>query len=276
LPIDMLPSMLPPRALRPHPSRRVSARVAIALVATASACAAHLAWPGSADAETPPADAARAVQLNDSGSELYAAGDYAGALSAFQRAYALVPEPNLLFNIAGCHERLGQRTQAIEYYRWFLGTATANPEGRRRAIGALSRLEAEATPAPPVKPPVVVEADESASAAWPLATLGAGILFAGLGAGLYLDGAHDHNEVTSAPGFGDASGSSTLTEVEAHQLIDSGNTKKRVGAIGFGLGGALIATHVAINLWRSSTRAPDVTSAELRLSPQGCSVAGKF
>ncbi len=266
--------MLPPRALRLR-SRGFSARVAIALVATAGACSSGLAWPGSAHAETPPTDAARAVQLNDAGSELYAAGDYAGALSAFQRAYALVPEPNLLFNIAGCHERLGQRTQAIEYYRWFLGTATANPEGRRRAIGALSQLEAEPPPAAPIRAPVP-EADESVSAAWPLATLGAGILFAGLGAGLYLDGAHDHNEVTSAPGFGDASGSSTLTEVEAHKLIDSGDTKKRVGAIGFGLGGALIATHVALNLWRSSTREPDAASAELRLSPNGWSVAGKF
>jgi tetratricopeptide (TPR) repeat protein len=226
------------------------------------------------------------VQLNDTGSELYAAGDYAGALSAFLRAYTLVPEPNLLFNIAGCHERLGQRTQAIEYYRWFLSVATANPDGRRRAISALSQLEAEPPRVPPVKR--APEASESSSAAWPLATLGAGILFAGLGAGLYLDGAHDHNEVTSAPGFGDASGSSTMTEVEAHQLIDSGDTKKWVGAIGFGLGGALIATHVAINLWRSgeseadATREAGATSkahgtrAELRLSPNGCSVTGSF
>jgi tetratricopeptide (TPR) repeat protein len=272
----MLSSMLSPRSLRrPDRPRGWRARVAIALVVTTGAYASGVTWPGAARAETPPTDAARAVQLNETGSALYAAGDHAGALSAFLRAYTLVPEPNLLFNIAGCHERLGQRTQAIEYYRWFLGVATANPDGRRRAISALSRLEAEpAQPAPPVQR--APEANESSSAAWPLATLGAGILFAGLGAGLYLDGAHDHNEVTSAPGFGDASGSSTMTEVEAHRLIESGDTKKWVGAIGFGLGGALIATHVALNLWRSSAREAEATSAELRLSPGGCSVAGKF
>lgn len=273
LQISALRPLLRPRGLR--------ARVAIALVAVASAGASSVARPGVARAQTPPADAAHAVQLNDTGSALYAAGDYAGALSAFQRAYALVPELNLLFNIAGCHERLGQRTQAIEYYRWFLGNATANPEGRRRAISALSQLEADVleADAPKAPPPVVrqaPEADEPSSAAWPLATLGAGILFAGLGAGLYLDGSHDHNEVTSAPGFGDASGSSTMSEVEAHRLIESGDTKKVVGAIGFGLGGALIATHVAITLWRSSAREADATSAELRLSPEGCSVTGKF
>jgi tetratricopeptide (TPR) repeat protein len=214
------------------------------------------------------------VQLNEAGSELYAAGKHAAALQAFERAYVLVPEPNLLFNIAGCYERLGQRKQAIEYYRWFLGTASANPDGRRRAITALARLEAEAPTPTPVPPPAGVAATQSQ--AWPLATLGAGILFAGLGAGLYLDGAHDHNQVTNAPGFGDASGSSTLTEVRAQKLIDSGDTKKRIGAIGFGVGGVLIATHVAINLWRSSERDGGSGSAELRLSPHAWSVAGKF
>jgi hypothetical protein len=259
-------------------SRGLRARLAPGLLscATLLSCAsvsAIVSWSSAAEAQAPASDAARALQLNDSGSELYAAGNYAAALDAFQRAYALIAEPNLLFNIAGCHERLGQRTQAIEYYRWFLGTASANPEGRRRAIAALSRLESEPASAPPA--PVTTPRDEP-SAAWPLATLGAGILLAGLGAGVYLDGAHDHNEVTSAPGFGDASGSSTLTEVRAHELIESGDTKKRVGSVAFGLGGALIATHVAITLWRSSSREPAPSSAELRLLPSGWAVAGKF
>jgi tetratricopeptide (TPR) repeat protein len=250
------------------------AGLASALIATAIAT-----WPAPAEAQAATSDAARAMQLNEAGSELYAAGKYAAALQAFQRAYSLLAEPNLLFNIAGCHERLGQRQQAIEYYRWFLGTASANPEGRRRAIGALARLEAEPplAPAPvPASPPPPSPPETSSSAAWPLATLGAGILFAGLGAGLYLDGAHDHNQVTNAPGFGDASGSSNLTEVQAQKLVDSGDTKKRIGVIGFGLGGALIATHVAINLWRSSTRDSSQTSAELRIAPGGWALAGKF
>jgi hypothetical protein len=269
----------------PRASNRVrrtgGPRGALAAVLIASA----IAWsPAPAAAQAPTSDAAtRAMQLNEAGSELYASGNYVAALQAFQRAYSLLPEPNLLFNIAGCHERLGQHKQAIEYYRWFLGSATANPEGRRRAISTLARLEAEPAgppgppgpppppPAPPQKPP-----ETTSSAAWPLATLGAGILFAGLGAGLYLDGAHDHNEVTNAPGFGDATGSSTLTEVEAKKLVDSGDTKKRIGAIGFGVGGALIATHVAINLWRGATRDSNQTSAELRISPSGWSLAGKF
>jgi tetratricopeptide (TPR) repeat protein len=280
IPSDCLSAMTAPALSFPIPgdearAARWRSRCAAAAIAWASA-----GWPALANAQSPPSgepsasDAAHAVQLNEDGSQLYAAGKYADALRAFQRAYSLVPEPNLLFNIAGCLERLGQRTQAVEYYRWFLGTASTDPNGRRRAIAALSRLEMEPPKPPP--PPAPPPAPEPESQAWPLATLGAGILFAGLGAGLYLDGAHDHNQVTNAPGFGEASGTSTLTEVEAQKLIDAGDTKKRIGAVGFALGGALVATHVAINLWRASSRESGESSGELLIMPDGWAVAGKF
>src|SRR5688572_28062146 len=224
-----------------HSARRRRPGAALATVLSCCIGASALGAPRLAHADNPPGDTTHAVQLNETGSELYAAGNYPAALHAFQRAYALIAEPNLLFNIAGCHERLGQRRQAIEYYRWFLDSPSGNPEGRRRAIEALSRLDS--APAPPAPTPTPPPARGEPSAFWPLATLGAGLLLAGLGAGLYLDGAHDHNEVTSAPGFGDASGSSNMTEVEAHQLIDSGDTKKLIGGIGIGVGSALIVTH---------------------------------
>lgn len=259
------------------PSARSRRRLGPALATVLSCCigASTLSAPGLARADSPPGDTAHAVQLNETGSELYAAGNYPAALQAFQHAYALIAEPNLLFNIAGCHERLGQRRQAIEYYRWFLDSPSGNPEGRRRAIEALSRLDSAPAPAPP-PPPSPPPAVEEPSPFWPLATLGAGLLLAGLGAGLYLDGAHDHNEVTSAPGFGDASGSSNLTEVEAQKLIDSGDTKKLIGGIGIGVGSALIVTHVAITLWRSGGDENPQAGAELRLVPGGWALAGKF
>jgi len=262
---------LPVRARpRPHAGRR-RARLVAALLACASA--APLVAPRPAWAQPTASDAERALELNESGSALYAAGDFAGALSAFERAYALVAETNLLFNIAGCHERLGHRTQAVEYYRWFLGSPDANPDGRRRAIAGLSRLEPKSE-LPPAPAP---EADPGTSSAtvWSLATLGAGIVFAGLGAALYLDGAHDHNEVTGAPGYGEITGSS-LSEVEAQDLIDSGDTKKLLGAIGFGVGGALITTHVVISIWQASESDAQASSAEFRLLPNGWAVTGRF
>lgn len=257
----MNPSRAPRRAWRRH-------LPGIGAVLRVVACA--LALSGSAHAEAPPDATARAVEFNETGSELYAAGNYPDALKAFQRAYSLVAEPNVLFNIAGCHERLGQRTRAVEYYRWFLSSVSSNPEGRRRAIEALSRLEVNPPAGEPAPPP-----PDEASVVWPLATLGAGLLFAGLGAGLYLDGAHDHNDVTNAPSRG-ASGASTLTEVAAQRLIDSGDTKKIIGGIGIGVGSALLVTHVAITLWRAGKDEPSASTGELRLIPGGWAVAGKF
>jgi tetratricopeptide (TPR) repeat protein len=234
-------------------------------------------WASPAHAQqAPPAastDAARAVQLNEAGSELYAAGNYLGALQAFERAYALMVEPNLLFNIAGCHEQLGQRATALEYYRRFLAAPTADPEGRRRAVESLRQLE----PAPlDAAPTDTGEPSVWDHPAWPLATLGSGILFAGLGLGLYLDGAHDHDEVTSASSYGATPQSSAMTEVEAQRLVDSGDTKKLVGGVGFGLGSALIATHVVLSLWQGSKSEGREGRAEVRLLPSGCVVTGSF
>src|SRR5688572_19127953 len=94
-------------------------------------------WAAPAPAQTASNDAARAVQLNEAGAELYSAGNYAGALAAFERAYSLIMEPNLLFNIAGCYERLGQPARAVEYYERFLRAPHADPEGQKRARDAL-------------------------------------------------------------------------------------------------------------------------------------------
>lgn len=257
------------------PSVRARARLARSLRASLAAllvAATVQGSPRAARAEDASADAYAALQLNETGSSLYAAGKHAAALDSFERAYSLVPEPNLLFNIAGCHERLGHKSQAVEYYRWFLGSSSTNTDGRRRAIAAVARL----TDTPPVAPkPAPKEPSGWDNPVWPIATLGAGILFAGLGAGLYLDGAHDHNEVTTSPG--DAS--STLTEAEAQELMDSGHTKKLVGGIALGFGSALIATHVAITIWHSASRDESgkrTGSAELRLIPGGWALSGSF
>jgi tetratricopeptide (TPR) repeat protein len=235
-------------------------------------------WALPARAQLPEADTTRAVHLNETGSELYAAGDYTGALLAFERAHALANEPNLLFNIAGCHEQLGHREQALEYYRRFLIEPGSDAGGRQRALQSIRELEA-----PGAAQPLPAAGDGSQHSLWehpalPLVTLGAGMLLAGLGAGLYVDGAHDHNEVTSAPSYGEVESPRAMTEVEARTLIDSGNTKKLLGGVGLGLGGALIATHVVLSLWdqHQAVHATSEVHAELRLLPGGCLVTGGF
>jgi tetratricopeptide (TPR) repeat protein len=243
----------------------------------AAALLGALALSAPAGAQSPDSDALRAVRLNDSGSALYVAGDYTGALLAFERAHALESNPNLLFNIAGCHERLGHRQQALEYYRRFLIEPGSDPEGRARALQSIHELEAAVAPAPAQTATSSRDASRHSlweHPAWPVATLGAGILLAGLGAGLYLDGAHDHNQVESAASYGDVRQPHPMTEVEARALIDAGDTKKLLGGVGLGLGSALIATHLVLSLWDQHEASQ--VQAELRLLPSGCALTGSF
>lgn len=240
--------------------------------AVLAVCASTASVPARAES----ANTTLAVHLNESGSELYSAGQYSAALANFERAYILARDPNLLFNIAGCQEQLGNRAQAIDYYTRFLAESGTDPDGRRRASEALRALERSAPPPPP--PPQSVWDDP----ALPWLALGAGVFLVGTGGSLYLDGAADHREMRVAPTrVNDASGS--LSDAEVRSLDDAGDTKKLIGGISMGLGSALIAAHVGLRVWQyseeqgaSSSAGAQGPSATLELSPNGCTLSGTF
>ena len=52
------------------------------------------------------------------------------ALEEFREAYRFKPDPSLLFNIAQCYRKLGQRDAAIDFYRKYL---RASPDAANRA-----------------------------------------------------------------------------------------------------------------------------------------------
>jgi tetratricopeptide (TPR) repeat protein len=76
-------------------------------------------------------------------------GDLPAALQDFRRAFALVPNPRFLFNMAQIERRLGQRGDAIEHYERFLAgiepvASDADLTRRIKIAGeALSALRAE-------------------------------------------------------------------------------------------------------------------------------------
>jgi hypothetical protein len=82
------------------------------------------------------------------------------------------------------------------------------------------------------------------TAAW--SSLGAGVLLAGVGGTLFYLGARDHDRVRSSPGYGDPTAVNPMTMSEAGALVDAGDWKKLAGGIGLGVGGALLATSVAL------------------------------
>lgn len=69
-----------------------------------------------------PDDAARAqaVVHFQQAERSFEEGLYRDAIREFEAAYRLAPHPDLLFNLAQCHERLGEFGPAIERYRAYL------------------------------------------------------------------------------------------------------------------------------------------------------------
>ena len=113
---------------------------------------------------------------------------------------------------------------------------------------------------------------------WPWVTLGAGVVVTGVGAAFYALGANDHAQVTDAAGYGDPSVVYPMTRAEAQAYVDSGNTKKLVGGISLGLGGALIATGVVLLFTGKSDTPPETASFTLAPSTDGvlAGYSGRF
>jgi tetratricopeptide (TPR) repeat protein len=251
-----------------------SARSSTGRVLVSVTCALALlivaARPVLADeAPSDPAGRAAAVaKLSDDGFALYKTRDYRHAVEKFLQAYALDQDPNLLFNIARCYEAMGDPDSAIEKYEIFLAKPDADAQGKRRANEAIRALRQSKSAAAEVpagggratrsaSEPVLDRPTPSGSGARapdakgsvlsaPVVALVAGVLVAAIGGVSYAMGASDHNKVTGSANYGKAGQVDPLTQAEAQKLVDSGNTKKLIGGIAFGIGGALLATSAAL------------------------------
>lgn len=210
--------------------------------------------------------------LNEEGAALYAQRDYRRAVERFLRAYAVDPDPNLLFNIARCYEKLGDTEAAIEKYEEFIALPGADTVGRSRAhqsLQALRQLAASQQTQAAASAPAPVSSDEAPSAAvaatadagkipathedsgasvWPWATLGVGVIAAGAGGVFLALGQKDHDRLIETQGYRDRSAPYTFTRVQAVDLDDLGARKKLIGTIGLGIGGALVVTS-AVLFW---------------------------
>lgn len=209
-------------------------------------------------------------ELNEEGARLYEKRDYRRAIELFVQAYAIDRDPNLLFNLARCYEELGDSEAAIEKYEEFIAAPGADAEGRARAqasLRALRQLESAraaepvavsppSQPMPQPMPQPLVESPPRPSdqpSVLPWVTLGGGVVMVALGATFYALGASDHNRVEEDGAFGDPGAVSTLTRRQAEDLVSSGDTKKLVGGVSLGMGGALLATTVVLLATGSSS-----------------------
>jgi hypothetical protein len=95
-------------------------------------------------------DTAEARQHYSKGKQLFDAGDYRGAMAEFATADKLAPSPLLEFNIALCHERLGEKAEAVRRYRLYLDRVP-DAQNRTQVEQKIHQLESEmkAESAPP-------------------------------------------------------------------------------------------------------------------------------
>jgi hypothetical protein len=250
-------------------------------IALGAPTVAFAAQPG-ADAVAP-GTASRVAELNEAGAKHYGDRNYRLAIEKFIEAYAIDHDPNLLFNIARCYEELGDLDAAIEKYEDFTDQKGADAEGRLRAHESLETLRAlkRARAGESVAPAAASAAGEpdherarrepdgspEPRSFLPWALLGSGVVVASVGGTLYVLGARDHERVTSAPGFGNTGDVHPMTRAEAQSLVDAGDTKKLLGGVGVGLGGALLTTSIVLFLSGGETMADADSSATLSLDP---------
>lgn len=166
--------MWPAKLVGYHGPVSMTARVPGSVV-SAIALGVVLAFaPSMAGAQSPPPaqDLASARAHFERGQRLFKVSRYREALEEFKESYLVKPDPVFLYNIAQCHRLLGERSEAIMFYRRYLEGA---PESRNRAevekriadLEEANRAAASITPppaaiAPPPPPAPAPTAPEAA------------------------------------------------------------------------------------------------------------------
>ncbi|HWB78824.1 MAG TPA: tetratricopeptide repeat protein [Nannocystaceae bacterium] len=93
----------------------------------------------------------------DRGAVAYAAGDFAGALAAFEHAQALAPHDRVRANIAMCLAELGRLDEAIGQLEAALAGTELDEAERTIVRAQIEKLRARIPPPPEPEPAPVVE-----------------------------------------------------------------------------------------------------------------------
>ena len=224
------------------------------------------------------------------GSEAHQAGRLEECISAFQSAYGLQAEPELLFNVGACQFKAERHVEALGTLNRYLGTQP-DEAGRKDAETLLTRIQTKlaamlaAKPAPAAAPePSAPTAGDlqSGSGATPSSnglriagwvTLAGGGLVMGTGLALQLLALSDQAAVEGA-GVDQSTGHVTgLTQAEANDRAEAAEMKS---AAGLGLlvtgGVSLVVGVILLSLDVEQTDEP----VSLGVTPGGVILAGRF
>lgn len=200
------------------------------------------------------ADAKSEAKLHiDSATALHKDGKFAEALDEMKTAYALDPQPELLYAIARLHVQLGQCDRALPFYDRFLDSKPKDSSvaKARQAIEMCKTNPPDAAqPAPPpavvvsprppsvVPPPPPIARRETVTLPWYRdvvgdALLGIGVIASGVGLVSYVGARSDNASAAKATAYPDRL-----------SLLDSARDQRNVALIAGGVGGALIVAGI--------------------------------
>lgn len=203
------------------------------------------------EAAAAPTSKSRAAELFKKGADAYMRGDFAQSIELLDEAYALDPQPVLVYNKARAHEGLGHVDEAIELYERYLTEEPSSPDRGaieqrlvtlrkqrdEKAALAKERTQVEkeraqvekerANPPPPAEPAPETPHRRSVL---PYVVLGVG------GAGL-VSGTIFGLMATSKK----SAATDEPVQTKAADLRDSGRTFATVSNVSFVVGGVLVA-----------------------------------
>ena len=113
-----------------------------ALVVAALMTAIPLAFAGDAGKGSDPSKAAALAHFETAG-RLYDVREYGHALEEYKAAYLAKPDPAFLFNIGQCHRKLGQNTQALDFFQQFLKKSPSDNPNRSQVEVRIADIQAE-------------------------------------------------------------------------------------------------------------------------------------
>ena len=245
-------------------AQRVSSLLAVALAVSSAFADA----PASSDNA---ADKASALELARAGDEAYKAGDFERAAELVRRAYALYPEPLLLYNLALALDGMGKTSEALDYYERYLAT---DPDVKdrgaieRRVTTMRSQLAAQAERAraervaankrQPSGPTVAPSTSKL-----PFLTIGVGVLAAGGGIAFGAASIKRHDDAEVAP-----------SQLAAQQHQDRAQLYATTANVLFIAGGVLAVGGV---VWAVLDRRPrDATDTKIVIGRSSIGVAWTF
>ncbi|MDD5308169.1 MAG: tetratricopeptide repeat protein [Deltaproteobacteria bacterium] len=215
------------------------------------------------------------------GKALFEAGKIEEALAAFTDSYNASGNPDLLFNLGVCSERLGRKDKAVAYYELYLEEKPDAPDAAdvRARVAALKAppprpvepTTEAANPPAPARPELVVAPveEDDTGVPWPAVTVGAGALVLASGAltAILAYREYDFLKRECAPGCSDG-------------RVEKARDMALAADIQFAVGGAAVVVGAVLWLTRDKGRG-DVAGVSVRPVPggsggPGLAMAGRF